>query len=155
MGPHGYNVPFGHYKTVPQIVNKDHILRISELIKDVKFTTMSFKDSLKIPTKGDFIYLDPPYYPEDKNSFVQYSSNGFSNIDHELLFKLCYELYDKKIKFIMSNSYTQTVLNAFSKPKYTQYKIICSRRINSKNPESKTSEIIISNIRSKIKKPAV
>jgi site-specific DNA-adenine methylase len=38
---------------------------------------------------GDFIYVDPPYFPEKTNSFVRYSNDGFSLNDHIMLFKLC------------------------------------------------------------------
>jgi hypothetical protein len=48
-----------------------------------------------------------------------------------------------KIHWIMSNSAVKDVLNSFSSSEYKHYKIVCSRRINSKNPESKTTEVII------------
>ena len=45
---------------------------------------------------------------------------------------------------MMSNSYTKLVLDEFKdKTKYNTEKILCRRAINSKNPESKTNEVII------------
>lgn len=137
-GPSGFNVPFGHYKN-PEIINSEHVKRISKLIKNVKFRCLSFEESFEKIKKGDFVYLDPPYAPENTKSFVGYTSSGFSLEKHELLFSLC-----KKLKlFLMSNSDVDLVKNNFKNKKYTVKIISCKRSINSKNPDSKTNEVLI------------
>jgi len=137
-GPSGFNVPFGHYKN-PEIINESHVKTISKLIKDVKFRCMSFEESFERIKKHDFAYLDPPYAPENTTSFVGYTSSGFNLAQHELLFSWC-----KKIKlFLMSNADVDLVKNNFKDKKYTIKIISCKRSINSKNPESKTNEVLI------------
>jgi DNA adenine methylase len=66
VGPNGFNVPFGHYKTTPKILNKTHLMQVSELIKNVKFNVMSYENTLQLPISSDFVYMDPPYFPEKK-----------------------------------------------------------------------------------------
>jgi DNA adenine methylase len=141
-----FNVPFGHYKN-PSIFNEEEILNMSELIKDVHFNCCSYKDILnKKLNKNDFIYFDPPYCIENKNSFVGYSHGGFDDTEHNTLFQLCDELTLKKIKIIMSNSCVEKVNLFFTNlKKYDIEQIECSRRINSKKPDSKTMEVLIKN----------
>jgi len=134
-GPNGFNVPFGHYKN-PEIINEEHLKKISELIKNVNFYCSSFEKSFEQINQDDFVYLDPPYAPENNKSFVGYTSSGFNLEQHNLLFTIC-----KKFKFLMSNSDVELVKDNFSD--YTINTILCKRSINSKNPESKTNEVLI------------
>ena len=144
-GPNGFNVPFGNYKN-PTILDQQHILRISELTKDVEFKHQSFdeiqKNISKI-NKKDFIYFDPPYAPENSKSFVKYTSDGFSLETHKSFFELCNNLNDKKIKWLVSNSNVDLVNESLKN--YNVQIIECKRSINSKKPNSKTEEVLISN----------
>jgi DNA adenine methylase len=141
-GPRGFNVPFGHYVN-PTIMDKETILDISNLIQGVKFKCLGFDQSIPHIKLGDFAYLDPPYAPEKETSFVGYNMVGFDIEQHNKLFTLCHELYDQKIKFMMSNSNVKLVIDAFPTDKYTTEIIECRRSIHSKNPAKKTNEIII------------
>ena len=85
-GPNGFNVPYGHYKKTPSYFTESELSVLSELIKDVQFVNCSFKDSIKNAKKKDFVYLDPPYAPETKTSFVGYTLNGFCIETHKYLF---------------------------------------------------------------------
>jgi len=142
-GPNGFNVPFGHYKKMPEIITKEKLDAISSLIKDVIFIGADFEDSIKNTTKGDFIYLDPPYAPETSNSFVGYTKDGF-NIDmHKKLFKLTKELPNNQVKFAMSNAKVDLITENFKE--YNMEDIPARRAINSKNPGASTMEVIIYN----------
>ena len=140
-GPNGYNVPYGHYKKTPNFLSQEEIDYISDLIKDVEFKKCSFTESIKKVKEGDFVYLDPPYAPENDKSFVKYVADGFDLECHNNLFKSIKNL--KNIKFVMSNAKVKLVTDAFKD--YNCENIIARRAINSKKPGSKTTEVIIYN----------
>ena len=92
-------------------------------------------------TEKSFVYLDPPYVPENVKSFVGYTDKGFN--EHKKLFDMCDELNSKSIRFVMSNSNVEIVTSHFKD--YKIYPITCKRSINSKKPDSTTTEVIITN----------
>lgn len=143
-GPNGFNVPFGNYKT-PSIFEKEHLREVSSLIKDVVFIVQPFTEALNSNNinDGDFIYLDPPYAPENEKSFVSYTADGFNSENHQMLFKLLKEL---DVNFTMSNSNVKLVRDAFPSDSFNIKTISCRRSINSKNPEAKTNEVLISQV---------
>lgn len=144
IGPNGFNVPYGNYKN-PEIINLKHLIEIHLLIKNVIFECKCFENSLVNIKKDDFIYLDPPYVPENPKSFVKYTINGFNLDEHLKLFKIIHLLTDKNIKMILSNSNTNLVNTNFLTDKYNVNIVSCKRSINSKNPNDKTNEVIIKN----------
>jgi DNA adenine methylase len=144
VGPNGFNVPFGSYVS-PNILDDYHLNIIHNLIKDVEFIHMDFKKSLLKINCGDFVYLDPPYIKENETSFVSYNKEGFGKDDNIKLFELIDNLSIENKKMMMSNSNSDKLYEIFDNEKYKIIKVNASRRINSKNPESKTTELIIIN----------
>lgn len=144
-GPNGFNVPFGHYKQ-PFTVDELHIRTVSELIQPVIFTCCSFQTALTLTTSaGDFVYIDPPYAAENKTAFVSYNYSGFGIECHKELFHQCGEFTAKHIKFLMSNADVEMVTSAFPSPSYSTKKINCKRAIHSKDPGTRTTEVLITN----------
>lgn len=142
-GPNGYNVPYGHYKKTPTIITKEELDTVSELIQDVVFECCGFETSITKPIKDDFVYLDPPYAPENANSFVGYVADGFDLDAHNRLFDGIKKLNQKKIHFAMSNAKVDFVMDNFKDCQYED--IVARRAINSKDPGSTTMEVIVYN----------
>jgi DNA adenine methylase len=142
-GPNGFNVPFGNYKN-PGQPTKEELRKVAKLIENVKFKCCDFIEAVNDVGDGDFVYLDPPYAPENKNSFVGYTAGGFNLETHEELFTAIHELNETGAHFTMSNAKVSMVMNKFKN--FTCVDIKARRAINSKKPESTTTEVIITNI---------
>jgi len=138
-GPNGFNVPYGHYKTTPVVISLEELLKIQELIKNVVFKWCDFRAAFAQTVNDyDFIYADPPYAPENVKSFVGYTKDGFTIDDHKDLFDL---LKYSEIDFVMSNAKVYLVTNSFEDYKIED--VPARRAINSKDPSSITTEVLV------------
>jgi len=141
-----FNVPYGNNINV-SMFDENNLKRISELLNkyDVNFSVKNFydlKQTIKY-TNNTFVYLDPPYYPENETSFTSYTSNDFGKDQHDRLIEFCKYIDLKKSKFLLSNSNTH-----FIKDNLKQYKteiVDCKRQIHSKNPGAAAKEVLIHN----------
>tara|TARA_B100000401_G_scaffold246520_1_gene167239 strand:- start:2865 stop:3551 length:687 start_codon:yes stop_codon:yes gene_type:complete len=138
-GPNGFNVPYGHYKTTPVVTPLEELLKIQDLIKDVVFKWCDFRAAFAQTVNDcDFIYADPPYAPENVKSFVGYTKDGFIMDDHKDLFDL---LKYSEIDFVMSNAKVYLVTSSFEDYKIED--VPARRAINSKDPSSITTEVLV------------
>ena len=146
VGPNGFNVPYGNYKR-PEIINKGHLEEIHNLIQGVVFECCDFTTSLTLSRieSNDFVYLDPPYAPEKNTSFVGYTESGFGIECHTKLFAMIHEMTRADIKVMLCNADVSLVRDNFTNEKYKVATILCKRSINSKNPNAKAQEVIITN----------
>ena len=104
-----FNVPMGSYKN-PDIAQEQKLIKISELLKNVSFKAMSFEKVLELAKKGDFVYLDPPYYPlENSKSFTTYSKEAFLEKEQKLLAQVFKELAQRGCQLMLSNSDTKFI----------------------------------------------
>jgi len=137
-GPSGFNVPYGHYKTTPKWPTLEELQQLQALLRPVEFAVCDFSEALShVVNPGDFVYADPPYAQETKTSFKDYTQNGF---DQDRLFK---EL--QKVVFTMSNANVPCVTEFFKD--YQVYYIKARRAINSKKPDSTTTEVLVTNVK--------
>jgi DNA adenine methylase len=144
VGPNGFNVPYGHYNN-PEIMNKEHLDVIHDLIQNVIFKCCDFTTSIADVEENDFVYLDPPYAQETDTSFVGYTKDGFNLDHHNGLFNLIRGMTGSKKKMILSNADVRLVRENFTNEKYEILSLLCKRSINSKNPDAKAKEVIIKN----------
>jgi DNA adenine methylase len=141
-----FNVPFGNYAN-PEIYNENNINKLSEAFNkyNVEFFNLDFKewkDKIKL-TKNNFVYMDPPYYPENEKSFTKYTSSDFKINDHQEIINMCEFIKNNNDLFLLSNSDTQFIKDNL---KSFEVKIInCKRTINSKKPNATTNEVLIYN----------
>jgi DNA adenine methylase len=141
-----FNVPFGNYKN-PKIIDSENIYRISEFLNkyNIKILNTQYSDSLKYVRKNDFVYFDPPYDPiSDTSSFTSYTEKGFTREDQIKLKETCDLLDLKGVKFLLSNSATDFVLDLYKDYNVT---LIDVRRNIAASTEKRTivKEVLIRN----------
>ncbi len=139
----GFNVPFGKYPN-PKILDEQNILAVSKALQKDELTSLDFSDAVKSAKKGDFVYFDPPYAPLNKSSFTNYTKEDFTEKDQERLADKVRELDNKGCFVMLSNSYSQLMLDLYKD--FTTNIVKASRMINCKaQGRGKISELIITN----------
>ncbi len=141
-----FNSPFGSYKS-PNIVNEPTLRAIHNYFKNAEITFLNgdFENALKDIKKGTFVYFDPPYDPVSASSnFTGYTNLGFGKQEQIRLKNVCDELNAKGIKFLLSNSATDFILDLYKE--YKREKIPAKRAINSNaSLRGNVDEVLIRN----------
>lgn len=141
-----FNTPFGDYKN-PNIVNEITLRAVSNYFNktEITFLNEDFVEALRGIRKGSFVYFDPPYDPVSNSAnFTGYDKGGFDRYEQLRLKRLCDNLNDRGINFLLSNSATD-----FIKDLYRDYKIEiikAKRAINSKaDLRGEVDEVLVRN----------
>lgn len=138
-----FNVPLGRYKN-PEVYNKNNLLEISKLLKNVKIKCLSYEKIKDLVKKDDFIYIDPPYDQINSNSFTTYTDLDFTRKDQEKLKDFFNVLNKKKCKVLLSNSSTDFIKDLYKE--YTIKEIDARRMINSDaSKRGNIKEVLIKN----------
>lgn len=124
-----FNVPFGRHNN-PKICDEKNLRNVSQILKNVEIFMGSFEICLDYAKKDDFVYLDPPYFPlSDTALFTSYTKRSFDKSSQIRLFEVFKELNRRGCNLMLSNSYSEFILDL-----YKDFKIItlkAKRNINS------------------------
>lgn len=138
-----FNVPYGNYKN-PTICDVPKLLRAHNALKGAKIIYGDYKQVLREFAKpGDFIYLDPPYYPVSKYSdFKRFTKEFFYEEDHVELAGEFRRLIEIGCFVILTNSNCEFVRELYKDFNYT---IVDTLRIINKDPSKRKNgqDIII------------
>lgn len=141
-----FNVPFGKYIN-PRILDEELIREVSGYLNraDVNIMNGNYVDVLEQCSEGDFVYLDPPYYPLNATSnFTSYTAEGFADEQQIELKRQCDILTQNGVKFLQSNSNTEFINELYSE--YIIEFVDARRNINrNANARGGVSEVLIRN----------
>lgn len=142
-----FNVPFGRYNN-PVICDEENLRRVSDALQGVVITHQDYKNVLKTAKSGDFVYLDPPYYPINAtSSFTSYTAEGFLEKEQTELRDTFVKLHKKGCFVMLSNSDTPFINELYSGlDGIIVNKITAGRAINSKGSgRGKITEVLVTN----------
>ena len=124
-----FNVPMGRYKT-PDILNADRLRAASAALQGVELSMMDFEGVIRLAGPGDFVYLDPPYFPLTKTAyFTSYAADSFGEYEHRKLALVFAELDRLGARVMLSNSDTLLVREIYRD--FRTETVLARRAINS------------------------
>jgi DNA adenine methylase len=135
-----FNVPYG--KGNGSFLNEEVLRNASEFLADTTIINSDYLDVLnEFATDGDFIFLDPPYYPVGKYSdFKRYTKEFFYHEDQVRLKEEFDRLVNIGCKVVLTNSDHEVILDLYSD---YQIDIIETRRMISSNSKTRKGKDII------------
>jgi len=140
-----FNTPFGEIKKIREDLVEEAI-KLKTILKDIELYSLDFECFLnKIENKitdKTIIYFDPPYETSNKSK----TKNKYTSCTWQLdrLLKVLKDLDNKSIKWIVSNSYCDTTLEAFKNYNIEFVSRNCTISRDSSS-RTKTKEIIVRN----------
>jgi DNA adenine methylase len=139
-----FNVPIGSSLN-RLICDKETILKASQVLKKATITCVDFESTVEGADKGDFIYLDPPYYPVSKYSdFTRYTKEKFYQEDQVRLRDSVVGLSKKGAYVMLSNSDCEFIRELYKD--FNVHTVQSSRSLNCKSDKrGKVSEVVITN----------
>lgn len=141
-----FNTPFGHYKN-PNIVNEPVLRAVSAYFgrAQITFSSVDYARVLADVERGTFVYLDPPYDPVSGTAnFTSYAKGGFDRQEQIRLRQCCDELNRRGIKFMLSNSATDFIIDQYAAYNITIVK--AKRAINSDGTKrGQVDEVVVRN----------
>ena len=114
------NVPWGdrRFKGMDDAAMKS----IADVLTRANIVAADFREVLGSATRGDFVYLDPPYLPvftrpdvekEPTAKFNKYTAKTFEMSDLIELAEICADLSRRGVQWVMSNRDTASVHDLF------------------------------------------
>jgi len=141
-----FNVPFGRYKH-PKILDVEALLAASRVLQRAVILHADFASVLDRAGAGDFVYLDPPYFPQSRTAnFTDFTGQAFGAEEHKRLAAVFKELDHKNCLVMLSNSDTPYVRELYAEYGKGIIPMTANRSINSKGDKrGPVGEIIVCN----------
>lgn len=101
-----FNVPWGRYRS-PRVYDEENLRAVSRALNSpgIEVKCCDYRQALDQASRGDFVYLDPPYHPISRtSSFTQYIQKPFGEKDQRELAGEFASLTSRGCLVLMSNS---------------------------------------------------
>jgi len=139
-----FNVPFGRH-TNPTIVDVDRLHAVHEALQGTTLLHADYATATASATRGDFVYLDPPYFPLTRTSnFTSYTEGAFGPDDQRRLAETFDDLTRRGVYCVQSNSDTPFIRELYA---HHRLDVVTARRAISRDPATRgtVSELVIRN----------
>jgi DNA adenine methylase len=122
------NVPWGDRRF--KSMNDATMKSIGDVLARADIVAADFREMLGSTTRGDFVYLDPPYLPiftrpgvekEPTAKFNKYTAKTFEMPDLIELAEICASLSRQGVRWVMSNRDTASVRDLFPDAEIIQF----------------------------------
>jgi|AntAceMinimDraft_13_1070369.scaffolds.fasta_scaffold16431_3 DNA adenine methylase len=140
-----FNVPFNNFESIPKFFDEDNLSRASILLRGAAIKEAGFVETVSAAKSGDFVYFDPPYVPLSPTaSFTSYTSKSFNELNQLELIDVAKSLRDSGVMVLLSNSYSDWVVENYSKAGFEVNAVSARRNVAAQaSSRSRVQEALI------------
>ena len=111
-----FNVPVGSYKPEKvSLYDRSNLLAASRELQGAKLTVQDFRQTLGAASAGQFVYVDPPYFPVSPTAnFTSYTKEDFGKPEQEELAALFADAARCGVRLMLSNSDTPFIRKLYT-----------------------------------------
>jgi DNA adenine methylase len=101
-----FNVPYGRIPHANFVDVRTLTWASERLREDVHLVCADYEEAVRDAGEGDFVYLDPPYAPDERavRSFANYQAGGFAEAEQRRLAGVFRDLCARGCAVLLSNS---------------------------------------------------
>lgn len=136
------NTPYRR-KRVKNFPTPDHIHKMSEMLQHADLKVCGFEQALRSCKKGDFVFLDPPYFQCQNSFYIRYTQEDFV-VEHQAALRdECDRLSRLPAYFAQTNSNCKGISEMYDG--YSLTPIVRSHGIERRKGTRAAKEILIKN----------
>lgn len=141
-----FNVPHGSYSK-PAILDEAVLRAASCALETTELLQMDYRRACDSAREGDFVYLDPPFYPlSDTANFTSYTVDPFGDREQLELKWFVDDLRDQNVSVMQSNSAHPWVVGAYRASKYVVEALPARRSISARGDRRiEVDELVVTN----------
>lgn len=111
-----FNVPVGSYRPEKvSLYDAANLLAAGRELQGSQLVVQDFRHTLRAATRGQFVYVDPPYVPLSPTSnFTSYTKEDFGKAEQEELAALFADAARRGARLMLSNSDTPLVRKLYA-----------------------------------------
>jgi DNA adenine methylase len=136
-----FNVPCAH-KSILALPTIVQLTEISNVLKKAKLVKGTFEETLKDATKGDFVYLDPPYPPINGTSFFTHYTKEKFGLDDQGKVRMVANSLKKKGCLVMISNTDLPFIRALYQG-WNIHSLPVTRWLTCKSVKQKVTDLII------------
>ncbi len=125
-----FNVPIGSYRPDRvSLYDEANLLSASAALQNVDLRVQDFRKTVDQAQRGDFLYVDPPYYPLSRTAnFTSYTQENFGAKEQEELTKHLTRAGERGALVMLSNSDTPQTRDLYRG--FTLHNVQARRAVN-------------------------
>lgn len=143
-----FNVPIGSYRPDKvTLYDRANLPAASRALEEVDLAVQDFRKTLAAAHEGDFVYVDPPYYPLSRTAnFTSYTQEDFGQAEQEELADLFAAAARRGAKLMLSNSDTSITRHLYARFDLQTRTVQARRAVNCNGAKrGRISELVVRN----------